>query len=60
MIDTNTGLTEVKDRKLNNNAIIEKSVLYDGYEFYEDPYKPSNYPKIINIDAVIIGRMKGF
>ena len=33
IIDTNTGLTEVKYRKFNNNAIIEKRVLYDGYEF---------------------------
>ena len=48
IIDSNTGLTDVKYRKFNNHAIIEKRVLYDGYEFYEDPHKPSNYPKIIN------------
>ena len=48
IIDSNTGLTDVKYRKFNNHAIIEKPVLYDGYELYEDPHKPSNYPKIIN------------
>ena len=27
---------------------IEKNILYDGKLFYEDRYKSSNYPNIIN------------
>ena len=48
IFEPNSGLVEVKNRKFNKTFIIEKKVLYDGYEFYEDPHKPSKYPEIIN------------
>ena len=47
-IDENKGIIEVKNRKFNKFSLIEKRVLYDGKEFYEDPHKPNKYPKIIN------------
>ena len=46
-IDENKGIIEVKNRKFNKFSLIEKRVLYDGKEFYEDPHKPNKYPKII-------------
>ena len=58
IFEPNSELAEVKNRKFNKASIIEKKVLYDGYEFYEDPHKPSKYPEIINYRLVIIGRTK--
>ena len=48
IFEPNSGLAEVKNRKFNKTSTTEKKVLYDGYEFYEDPHKPSKYPEIIN------------